>query len=151
MNRLTVGDSVSNAGNLFSYVFSVSSVSPSTGSINGGTLITITGTNFSPDAQNTLVYIGDTLNWFCNIENITATQIKCRTPPISKAYAVGTPVKVYVSTRLIILNSCVGSCSTFTYMAADSSPILTAISSTTTNVGSITLTGTTLLDSNSFA
>jgi hypothetical protein len=37
--------------NAFSYVFSVSSISPNTGSYNGGTLITITGVNFSPAAQ----------------------------------------------------------------------------------------------------
>ncbi len=73
VNRASVGDSVSSSNNLFSYVFSISSVAPTSGSINGGTLLTITGTNFSPDAQNTLVYIGDTLNWFCKIESITPT------------------------------------------------------------------------------
>jgi hypothetical protein len=74
VNRASAGDSVSSSNNnQFSYVFSVSSVSPASGSINGGTLLTITGSNFSPDTQNTLVYIGDTLNWFCKIENITLT------------------------------------------------------------------------------
>jgi hypothetical protein len=33
----------------FSYAFTVTSVSPSTGSYNGGTLLTITGTNFVTD------------------------------------------------------------------------------------------------------
>jgi len=152
VNTVANGDSVAGSANsnAFSYVVSVASVSPATGSYNGGTLLTITGSNFSPVSPNTLVYIGDTLNWFCNIENITATTILCRTPAISSTYSAGTAVTVYVSTRLIILNTCTGTCS-FTYLAAASSPTLTAISTTSTNSGNITLTGTNLLDLNSFA
>lgn len=102
----SVGDSIaaSPGVNTFTYAFSVSSISPSSGSIYGGTLLTITGENFSTDRQNTLVYIGDTLNWFCTIESITTTEIKCRTPAISRFYSVGSPVSVVVSTRLLILN-----------------------------------------------
>lgn len=51
----------------FQYLCSITSVSPSTGSYNGGTLLTITGNNFSPAYSDTLVYIGETLDWFCNI------------------------------------------------------------------------------------
>lgn len=99
-----------------------------------------------------MVYIGDTLNWFCKIESITSTQIQCRTPAISSAYTPGTPVKVYVSTRLIILNSCDGACSTFTYLTASNSPNLTAISTSSGGSGtSVTLTGTSLVDSNNYA
>lgn len=63
------GDSVSNpiGANAFRYEFSVSSVTPNTGSYNGGTLLTITGNNFSPENGDTLVYVGDALNWFCAI------------------------------------------------------------------------------------
>lgn len=68
---------------LFSYSFTITSVTPNSGGFYGGTLLTITGTNFSPAMSDTLVYIGYTLNWFCNIETISATQITCRTPPIS--------------------------------------------------------------------
>lgn len=68
------GDNVAEPGvDQFQYLCSIISVSPSSGSYNGGTLLTITGTNFSPAASDTLVYIGDTLNWFCNIETITTT------------------------------------------------------------------------------
>ena len=65
----TIGDSMAGSpgSNIFTYVFSVSAVSPSTGSYYGGTLLTITGTNFATDYQQTLVYIGATLNWFCAI------------------------------------------------------------------------------------
>lgn len=62
------GDNIAAPGvDQFQYLSSIISVSPSTGSYNGGTLLTITGTNFSPAYGDTLVYVGDTLNWFCNI------------------------------------------------------------------------------------
>lgn len=118
-------------------------------------MLTITGENFSNDTQNTQVYVGDTLNWFCTIESMTSTQILCRTPAISKYYAVGSPVAVVAATRLIILNECGGVCN-FTYMASGDSPSLTAISATSASISgtstkTITLTGTNLIDSNSFA
>lgn len=148
----SLGDSIAAAPgtNTFTYVFSVSSISPTSGSIYGGTLLTITGENFSTDTQNTLVYVGDTLNWFCAIESITTTQIKCRTPAISRFYAIGVPVNVVVSTRLLILNSCTGACQ-FTYLTTSASPALTSSSSSSFSLAgsstkTITLTGTNLLD-----
>lgn len=153
----TLGDSIAGGANTnaFSYAFTISSISPASGSINGGTLVTVTGTNFNSNTQNTHVYVGHTLNWFCTIESITATEIKCRTPAISKEYSVGSPVDVVASTRLIILNSCTGTCK-FTYLDAASSPSLTAVSSATntvtgTSTKAITLTGTNLIDGNGFA
>ena len=153
VNTVANGDSVSTGNaSAFSYVFGIASVSPSTGSYNGGTLLTITGNSFSSDTQNTLVYIGDTLNWFCNIESVNATQIKCRTPAISSAYTAGTPVKIYASTRLIILNTCNPGPCTFTYMASATSPALTASTASTVNGGTdVTLTGTNFLDANNYS
>ena len=57
----------------FSYVVKITSISPTTGSYNGGTLLTLTGVNFSPAYSDTLAYVGDTLNNFCLIESITET------------------------------------------------------------------------------
>lgn len=114
-------------------------------------MLTITGSNFSPASQQTLVYIGDTLNWFCNIESITSTQIKCRTPMISSSYSPGTAVNVYASTRLIIINSCPSGACTFTYLDAAVSPKITTISSANVDVSIVTLNGTNLLDSSNFA
>lgn len=54
--------------NDFAYEVSITSVSPSSGSIGGGTLITIAGKNFVPDALDTLVTIGNELNQICTIE-----------------------------------------------------------------------------------
>lgn len=95
------------------------------------------------------MYIGTTLNWFCTIKTITATQIQCWTPAISSAYTAGTPVTVSVSTRLVLPSKCSGTCQ-FTYNDGASSPSLTASSLSyvsTTSTATITLTGTGLLDS----
>lgn len=59
--------------NDFTYEVVIDSISPSTGSIGGGTLITITGRNFVADVLDTLVTIGNELNQICKIESITTT------------------------------------------------------------------------------
>lgn len=99
----------------FSYTQTITSITPTNGSYNGGTLLTITGTNISPTSPDTLVFVGDTLNWFCNIESINSTEIKCRTPAISEDYLPNVPVDVVISTKLIALSTCSGSCS-FSYL-----------------------------------
>jgi len=53
----------------------VTNVSPSTGSVFGGTLLTITGTNFSTNKEDHAVKVGDT---YCDILTATATQLTCR-------------------------------------------------------------------------
>lgn len=64
----SVGNSIATGGaDQFQYLCSITSISPTSGSYYGGTLLTITGNNFSPAYSDTLVYVGDTLNWFCNI------------------------------------------------------------------------------------
>lgn len=70
----------------FTYEFAITSVSPQTGSFYGGTLLTLTGINFSPEPTDTLVYIGYALNWFCKIESITENNATCRTPPSHPKY-----------------------------------------------------------------
>jgi len=147
----TVGDSIAatSGSNLFSYMVSINSISPQIGSISGGTLITITGQNFSPATSDTLVYIGDTLNWFCTILNITTTQIQCRTPAIG-IYSPGVAQRVVISTKLIVLNTCNGNCN-FTYLNAGSSPNITNISASTATVQNITLTGTNFTSGGTFS
>lgn len=56
-----------NGSNIFEYKLQVLSVFPKVGSLFGGTLITITGVNFSPVEGETLAYVGPALNWFCKI------------------------------------------------------------------------------------
>lgn len=55
----------------FVYELVVSSVTPATVSYYGGTLVTITGKNFSPDRLENLVGIGNELNWLCDVESLT--------------------------------------------------------------------------------
>lgn len=52
------------------------SFSPSTGSIYGGTLITITGRVFSTEASDNPVKVGTT---DCLVETTSPTEITCRT------------------------------------------------------------------------
>lgn len=113
-------------------------------------MLNITGVNFATDLTTTQVYIGYTLNWNCKIENITATNILCRTPNISADYTPGVAVDVVVTTRLIILSTCTGTCK-FTYNAQNASSNITDISPNTTSGGNITLTGTNFLDSTNTA
>ncbi len=53
--------------NDFTYELVINSVTPSSGSYNGGTLINIKGINFSPALDETLVFVGNALNWFCTV------------------------------------------------------------------------------------
>lgn len=142
VNIPALGDSVAfSAGDdIFSYKVTVTSVSPSTGSINGGSLITITGTNFDTTAQQTLVFIGQTINWICSIESITSTTITCRVPAISEDYSPGAAQDVVVTTRLIVQSKCEGTCK-FTYLDSASSPAISALNVTN---GVMTITGTSL-------
>ena len=53
----------------------VSGVTPLTGSYLGGTLITITGVNFSNDKYDNPVKAGD---YWCDVQTTNPTQITCR-------------------------------------------------------------------------
>lgn len=59
----------------------VTSVSPKTGSINGGTLLTIQGTNFGKEITDNpveLSYMDGIGSAKCFLESSSATEIKCR-------------------------------------------------------------------------
>jgi len=56
----------------------ITDFNPKSGSVHGGTLITIDGINFSDDYQDNPVKIGFT---DCLVEFSSPTQIKCRTEP----------------------------------------------------------------------
>lgn len=58
---------LSNTSNLFTYELVITGITPRTGLYTGGTLITITGINFSPDIAENLVSIGNELNDLCVI------------------------------------------------------------------------------------
>ena len=100
--------------NAFTYGIFVDSIFPVTGSINGGTVLTITGSNFSPVLLENQVYVGDAENWNCRILTATTTTITCVTPPINPNYTLDQPVVVVG--RAMIDSECTaaGAC-TFTY------------------------------------
>jgi hypothetical protein len=106
-----LGNAISNptTANDFTYEVVIDSVSPISGSIGGGTLITITGKNFVDDEMDTMVTVGNELNQLCKIEQITKTEIKCRTPPKNEYYNVSVPQVITVDSKLIIPTNCSGS------------------------------------------
>ena len=64
----------------------IESITPQTGSKNGGTILTIAGRNFSSVKLENQVYVGNALNWNCDVISVTTTEIKCRTPPNNPTY-----------------------------------------------------------------
>ena len=93
----------------------ITAVSPSSGSALGGTLVTITGENFSNDASDNAVMIGDAL---CLVETSAPQQIVCRiahrtvTDDFSTLYPANAPVSVFL--RLGETAKCPSGC-TFTF------------------------------------
>jgi len=57
----------------------VTSVAPAYGSVCGGTLLTLTGSNFAPGVQGNVVLLGTKQ---CQIRTATSTEITCVTPPV---------------------------------------------------------------------
>jgi IPT/TIG domain len=87
-------------------------VSPTSGSIAGGTTITIKGENFTPESNQ--VYIGSAVNWICHIISETTTEIKCITPAKYASPEYDKPVDVLVTANIVDESTCTGTCK-FTY------------------------------------
>ena len=106
----------------------ITSISPSNGSMAGGTIITIQGGTFSPDITQTQVYIGDD-NIVCDVISSTSTQVKCQTRAKSNNYAE-TPQGVYVDTRIVEEAVCPSGVScTFSYLKS-LTPNISSLNST---------------------
>lgn len=69
VNLIGLGEAIPNNTNAndFAYELIINSVSPSSGSYYGGTLISIKGVNFSPALDETLVFVGNEINWMCHV------------------------------------------------------------------------------------
>lgn len=65
----------------------VTSITPSSGSIYGGTVLTITGVNFSNEPLDNPVKIGNlaTTSKYCMVMTSSTTKITCRVVPIDDA------------------------------------------------------------------
>ena len=128
---------------LFSYTLAVTGISPSSGSIYGGTLITITGKNFSPINNQNQVFIGDVINNLCDIVSSSFTQIVCQTRVAPAEAQVGAQtVYVYQRVQDLAVCSISGGCS-FTFDSTIS-PQVTSSSITARAGDSVVLNGTKL-------
>lgn len=56
------------------------SISPIIGSKLGGTVLTITGDNFSSMLKDNVIFLGDSDNIICHILTSSHTQLTCLTP-----------------------------------------------------------------------
>ena len=121
----------------------VDSVSGSSGSVEGGHLITISGQNFSAVPTDNQVVFGDNSD-MCRIESATATEIKCRT--MKPKEVLSGPQTVYVFGRITEEAICSGTCK-YTFDSAKT-PTVTQISPVTVKSGdTVTITGTKLKSS----
>ena len=83
--------------NAFKYVIKVTSITPSSGSLEGGTVLTIVGENFSTITNENQVVIGDSGLDYCIVTDATAIELKCK---VNKPLEVLSGVqKVYVLGR----------------------------------------------------
>lgn len=108
----------------FNYDLSITGVSPTSGSLYGGTILTFIGKNFSPINSQNQIYIGDTINNLCDIISSNATILTCRTR-VAPLTAVGSPQVLYMTQRVQDEAICMvsGGCS-FTF-SSSKSPIIT--------------------------
>jgi hypothetical protein len=118
------------AGTPFVVGSTVTSVSPMTGSIYGGTILTITGTNFGTVATDnpvSIVYNGALGATSCFVQTTSATQITCKVDDtITKA--VGDAGEVVVFLKTSEEATCPSTvCQSFQF--TDSIPSITAMSS----------------------
>merc|ERR1719431_2419472 len=70
-------DGVSNNDVTYTSELTASSISPTTGSFGGGSLITITGTGFDTNVDPTVTVCTDE----CTIQSVTDSEITCLAPP----------------------------------------------------------------------
>jgi len=108
VNIIGVGEASPNTtnANSFTYELVIQSVTPNAGSYNGGTLINIKGINFSPVLEETLVFVGNEINWLCTVEQLNSTNILCRTPPFNEYYNISQPQPVVLTNRLMVDSTC---------------------------------------------
>jgi hypothetical protein len=108
---------------LFEVGASVTSVSPKTGSIFGGTVLTITGTNFGTvytDNPVSIVYNGAVGATSCFVQTTSATQITCKVDDtIDRTNLTSTPGTVVVFLRTSEEAPCgTGICDNYVYTSS---------------------------------
>ena len=113
-------------------VFEIKSFTPTSGSIFGGTKLTITGGPFIPDdLKETIVKVGykwwEPINHYCYVEEVMETTVTCRLPLDLNREAKGYEVIAFASTYEE--SNCEFDKCLFTFTAADSLPEVTGVTS----------------------
>ena len=86
--------------NSFKYEITITKVSVKEGSREGGTVIGIDGTNFSPVLNQNQVFIGEQLNKYCDVVKATAIYLECRTRKETEVEQIGKNQVIYITQRV---------------------------------------------------
>lgn len=86
--------------NIITYEITITKVTVMEGSKEGGTVIGLEGTNFSPILSQNQVFIGDELNKYCDILKATAVYLECRTRKETGFDLIGKNQVIYVTQRV---------------------------------------------------
>ena len=119
--------------NKFSYTIVVISVEPAEGGIEGGTVVTIKGRNFSPVKNENQVYIGDDVNKYCDILEASATELKCMTRKMTTASFIDVSIPVFVAQKV----SAYAVCSSAFKFVTGKTPFVTTKEVLTLNGGAV--------------
>ena len=93
---------------LFSLIVEVHSISPTSGSVAGGTVLTLTGKNFSTVTNENQVLLGDSGWNYCVVLTATSTELTCR---VNQPREVPSkPVTVHVLARVQEQAVCTNQC-----------------------------------------
>ncbi|XP_038045747.1 fibrocystin-L-like [Patiria miniata] len=121
----------------FQFELDVTGINPSSGSLAGGTSVTITGSGFGKEKDNVTVSVGDQT---CNIESVIYSEIQCVIALNTEAPASSTPADVTVTVN----GQSKALSNAFTFNPANT-PIITDIEPKKSPVeggGELTITGT---------
>ena len=140
VNRSGYGASVaaSTDSDKFEFIIEITNVSPRSGSIQGGTIVTITGNNFSTVKNENQVTIGDSRTNLCEIITATATEIVCRTMADSSGITTGQDLRVLGRIQEVAI--CNTNCK-FTYQEQKTPKILSLSPESVKSGDTVTVSG----------
>lgn len=130
LNKQQVGNAIINSSQvIITGQSQIQSISPSSGSVNGGTLLTITGNGF--DKNTTTIYIDGTS--LCKIVSLTINQVTC----LTSSHTSGTNLNFQISSKNTQFTT-----NSFLYEYSTAlSPTITSLSPTSGSAGTLTISG----------
>ncbi|CAG9312591.1 unnamed protein product [Blepharisma stoltei] len=128
--------------NSFDLKFDVVSISPTSGSVQGGTTLTINGYGFSSVSSSLIITIGNEDHECGNLNVVSSEVITCSTPSYTSDMNLDTAYTVTVIGRVQMESICKGTCSfswsnSVTPVVSSISPNSGAYGDTITLVGSV--------------